>query len=216
LSQEQSESRLQRMRASSRVGRGEKANKPGPFRGLLFAYCAVACMVVLASCTTNPRLTDSIQSICANFDWYEIGRADGTYGSSADKLNERQKQCDGTTNPVNPEMYLNGRDEGLITYCTPYGGIQAGRSGQIYEKVCPENTEAAFLRNYSLGEKIHQLEEQNGELEARIANLNALMSPLHSRSSVTGQIEILKGRRFENFTAISTLENQLPNEEASD
>jgi hypothetical protein len=165
-------------------------------------------LLVIACTHASPKSPPplALRSPCANIDWYEAGRLDGRSGLPVSKLGEYRKRCDETDHKVETEPYENGREAGLIDYCSPTGGVEAGKSGSKYAGVCPENLEAAFLANFERGKRIHDLEAENQDLEARIENLKRLMSPSQSTGSVANVIEQLKTRRAQNNTTISGLE----------
>ncbi len=178
--------------------------------GLLAAFASAG----LIACTTVQEMASQTISTapprnpCANIDWYEAGRSDGRLGYSLARLNEQRQRCDSTPNPVEVELYTNGRDAGLIEFCTSSGGFEAAKLGIIYERVCPEHLEKAFLTSYSIGLRVKELEGENAELEARIDNLTRLLSPSRIGGSVDTQIEQLKIRRSQNNQQIDSLENQ--------
>lgn len=153
------------------------------------------------------------RSPCAYIDWFETGRGDGLAGLPASKLGTYQERCNQTPYPVKTDQYLTGRETGLVDFCSPTGGLEAGRRLQAYEKVCPENLEAAFLSQYELGRKIHDLESDRSELEDRIANLRQLMpasmSPeAQAGSSIRAQIDQLKARQAKINQDLNSLENK--------
>lgn len=184
---------------------------------LIARIVAASPLVWLMACTQLPVPTEIVAkppraSTCANIDWYEIGRIDGRSGQTLDRLNELQAKCDSTPNPVQVDLYTNGRDAGLVDFCSPTGGLEAGKSDKTYRDVCPENFAPAFLSNFELGKKIRELELENIDLEARIDDLTRLISPKQTGGSVRAQIETLKSRRAANNSAISNLENSAPSQ----
>lgn len=141
-------------------------------------------------------------------DWYEIGRLDGLSGTPYSKLEEHKLQCPDGPEAVHEEMYANGRDAGLVEYCSAQGGLEAGRNGEEYKNVCPAHLEPDFLANFQLGHKIRELEMENEDLDARIQNLSRLISPTSPSTSIRSQIEQLRNRRTQNTIRIIDLENQ--------
>jgi hypothetical protein len=173
----------------------------GTFVSLLFAAALSGCASVAVDSSPIAK------SPCTNVDWYEAGRSDGVLGYSLAKLEHYQSLCNGSSSPVKSELYTNGRDAGLIDFCSPTGGLEAGRGSVPYEKVCPENLEPAFLSNYGLGLRIHALESESEDLEARIDNLVGLVSPSMNGGSVRAQIDQLKARQSKINSEISSLES---------
>src|SRR5262249_55632086 len=144
----------------------------------------------------------------ANLDWYEAGRSDGVLGYSIGKLDSYRQRCDSTDAPVKTDAYVNGRDAGLVDFCSATGGLEAGKSGIPYEKVCPENMEPMFLTHYEIGKRIRELENESSYLESRIDNLSELLSPVRAGGSVREKIDELRGRRAQIDRELIDLESK--------
>lgn len=179
----------------------------------------VACtsLLLLAACSSLPldaTLTASSsaslgKSACANLDWYEAGRSDGSLGYPLRSgLAQHRENCTGPSIPNDVDLYSNGREAGLIIFCSPTGGIEAGRSGAQYEDVCPSNLEASFLSHYELGQRLRLLDGESSELSSRISNLTDLLSPVQKGDSIKSQIERLKARQNRLKSEISRLEDR--------
>jgi Protein of unknown function (DUF2799) len=173
---------------------------------------AVLMLFALTACQHTPpiQVLAPQTSPCAHFDWFEIGRADGTLGLPASKITSYQERCDQTEFPVKTEQYQTGRETGLLQFCSPTGGLEAGKALKPYNQVCPENLEPSFLSQYEIGRKIHDLENDRSELEDRIANLRRLMAPmspdLERNGSIHSQIEVLKSRQSKIDATLQSLE----------
>lgn len=163
-------------------------------------------LAVVTSCSTLPEVVQPApqRPACANVDWYETGRMDGHSGTRLEKITDYRKKCEGSS--VDEELYMNGREAGLVEFCTPSGAIEAGKLGTEYRGVCPEHTEAAFLSNYKIGQRIRELEEENSDLQGRIDNLMKLITPNSSSPSIRSQIDQLKNRRAQIEDQIDKLE----------
>jgi hypothetical protein len=183
------------------------------------AAVTVLLVTTLVSCTHAPAKQQVVLNVppspCANIDWHETGRLDGRAGSLVSKLTEYQRRCDKTDHPVETDLYENGRESGLIDYCSATGGLEAGKSGLVYQGVCPENLEPVFLTNFQLGSKIHELESENSELESRMANLKLLMPPSQKSGSLANLIEQLKTRHAANTSTINDLESSTGSNQSS-
>src|SRR5690606_185502 len=118
------------------------------------SWALFAIALSLSACTTViplPALNPDPSAACANIDWYETGRVDGTLGFSISKLDEYQTRCNETPYPVHVELYTNGRDAGLTEFCTPTTGFEAGRRGSDYTGVCPYPMEERFITHFRIG-----------------------------------------------------------------
>src|ERR1035437_3439015 len=59
------------------------------------------CFLALTACTHE---SERPQGSCAYADWYEAGRSDGNLGLPMSRLEQHQKRCDATRNPVNVDL----------------------------------------------------------------------------------------------------------------
>lgn len=116
---------------------------------------------------TGACATGMSEDECIAADWRALGEQDGLYGEVPDKFNDRAKQCSAFGVVADLALYKQGRDFGLETYCTPQSGYETGRAGQPYRNVCPIETEAAFLDEYALGKKLHDLTQDHDDALAR-------------------------------------------------
>jgi hypothetical protein len=170
-------------------------------------------LLAAVACTHGSKVDEAKNSACANVDWYEIGRADGAIGLPLTKLADHQSRCSQTSQPVNTEFYTNGRNAGLIEFCTATGGLEAGKRGMDYDssmlgEICPPNLAGPFLSNFAIGNQIHALEIKNSDLQSRIDDLTALMSSMQSANSIRAQIDQLKSRQTEYNLEIAALEEK--------
>jgi hypothetical protein len=173
---------------------------------VMLSVCVLTGVTFLSSCTHHQK-NQTLVFTCANIDWWEIGRADGASGLPATKVQEHQSRCDSTPTPVDAQLYANGRDAGLIEYCSATRGLEMGRNGSTYEGVCPEHLEQKFVMNYERGRRIISLERENLELDQKIQELlRQAVSTNQSTSPLRLQLEQLRAQRDQNALEISQLE----------
>ena len=110
------------------------------------------------------------ESDCVNADWQSIGEQDGTSGAPDSIFEDRFKRCSKFNIAANTEAYQLGRTAGLKKYCTPAAGFETGKAGNLYQNVCPAETEAAFLAEYELGAKLYQLTTARDETAKKHAD----------------------------------------------
>ncbi|MCM2281580.1 MAG: DUF2799 domain-containing protein [Bdellovibrionaceae bacterium] len=147
---------------------------------------------------------------CENIDWYEIGRQDGINGDTLDSWDRHAQACAGARTTPENDLYLNGRNAGLVEYCSPAGGLEAGKSGREYGHVCPEYLEDRFLPAYEVGRRIHLLEVENLDIEK---SMNSIFNQLSRRtirppeeSALQADLEKLRRRRATNEIQINDIE----------
>lgn len=131
---------------------------------------AAAALALLTGCATGMNEED-----CAYADWRMIGERDGLYGEGPEKLAERREQCAAFGVEANLADYEAGRARGLRTYCTPDGGYDAGRNGRPYRGVCPPESEALFLGEYTIGYRLFELSKA---VEDAIANYERTLAEI--------------------------------------
>ncbi len=113
---------------------------------------------------------------CGHADWFEVGRVDGLSGVGHEQ-SMYVGRCLSRGLTIDNELYQAGWQKGLLEYCTPERGFDAGRSGFEYSGVCPSHMESAFLKRFKVGRQIAALERKNAEIESlideRLAKLSA-------------------------------------------
>ena len=100
---------------------------------------------------------------CPGANWKSIGLIDGHLGEPATHIDFFQQSCRDSGVNVDAVSYEEGRRKGLIDYCTPSGGYQAGKSGRPYVSVCPKEIEPEFLNQYSAGRDALLLQQEHEE-----------------------------------------------------
>ena len=172
------------------------------------ALALVLCALI--GCNSIPKINRPKVSgdPCANADWFEVGRLDALQGISQ-SASLYVGRC---PNQLDSELYNAGWNRGLIDFCRPERGYDAGRSGLEYTGICPVHVEAAFLRAFNAGKEISKLEKDNLLIEQELAQAEALRSPLDPGSPQSKleqaklELEKLRERRKRNEIAIRNLE----------
>ena len=139
----------------------------------------VVALGVLAACAT---LTERE---CVAGDWHSVGLEDGAKGRLTSFFVRHVKACGkhGVT-PVKSD-WLEGRERGLLTYCTPANAYRVGRRGTRISPVCSPWAEVAMiaphvhgLRYYDLTQEIASIEAETDVIDHQIAVLTEL-DPLY-------------------------------------
>ncbi len=110
---------------------------------------------------------------CRVGDWYGVGVEDGERGYPLSRLASHREACGEYGIGVQADAWREGRERGLLRYCTPENGARVGRAGESYQQVCPVELEAAFLREFEWGHRLWDLEQQISQMESRISSLDA-------------------------------------------
>lgn len=131
-------------------------------RKRLLTLWPVAAALALGGCATLNK------EQCLSGDWRQIGRADGANGYTVDRLEEHREACAEFGVGPNERAYRQGREEGLLRYCTAANGYAEGRAGSSYRHVCPPQLEAEFLRNFRVGSTVHEFNQKIARLDEQI------------------------------------------------
>lgn len=111
---------------------------------------------LVSGCATKPLVAG-----CEQRDWFELGRTDGAVGASESQLQNHTRQCRTEFHSEWETMYTNGRNAGLVEFCSAENAYELGRMGQTYLYVCPSTMESKFLAEYRRGQRSRELEIAN-------------------------------------------------------
>lgn len=166
------------------------------------------------SCAVLTDRSGLDREACANSDWWELGRQDGTQGEPVDKYDKRLSECRMGSDKSRENLYLNGRNAGLAEYCQPSNGFEIGRTGQFYFYVCPVDTEVDFVSRYRIGRRVYQLEIANKNLNKNIESLLARISEMRAsavqeRAQLREQIRAMKNSRAQNEKSLEELRSSI-------
>jgi len=105
---------------------------------------------------------------CAATDWSAIGYEDGSRGYTADRFGNHRNAC--AKHGITPDFqaYMNGRSQGLESFCQPGRGFSFGANGGRYNGVCEADMEPGFLEAYRAGHKLHTLRSNVNSVNAEI------------------------------------------------
>ncbi|WP_415902448.1 DUF2799 domain-containing protein [Neptuniibacter sp. QD29_5] len=165
--------------------------------------------VVLSGCASLS------QEECLTGDWQGIGYRDGLQGKAEAYLAEHQSACAEYKVSLNLEDYLQGRNEGLKSYCQPDNAYRLGRQGTEYSYVCPAELEGAFVAKYQQGREVYQQEKAIKSLEADIRKNKAEQTKLKDQIIKTEAKLVADGKsrseRQRLLGDLKDMEQRLPN-----
>lgn len=144
-------------------------------RLLIIAAAAGGAALALGSCATMSA------EQCMAGDWSGRGYADGQQGLTMSRLDDYAAACAEHGVAPDPAAYAAGRRQGLVQYCTPSRGFEAGRSGSGYAGVCPSELEADFLPAYRDGQIVHEVEQALSNARSRVDSLGGRLEELDDK-----------------------------------
>ncbi|HZJ94103.1 MAG TPA: DUF2799 domain-containing protein [Thiopseudomonas sp.] len=111
---------------------------------------------------------------CLTANWLDQGFRDGRNGQPLSRVEDHRQACAKVGVRPDLQLYLQGRERGIMHYCTPENAIEQGRLGRPYRNACPAHLEHRFLLAYEQGKKIYDAEQ-------RIETLNRESKQLEQR-----------------------------------
>jgi hypothetical protein len=124
--------------------------------------------IFLSGCSTMSP------SECKVSDWNDVGLRDGLAGATLSMLDSRSRDCGQAGVAIDTQRYLQGREQGLRTYCRLENAIPLGLDGKVYGGVCPATVDAEFRRRVQVGNDVNNL-------RSRVQSLDLRYPPLERR-----------------------------------
>jgi hypothetical protein len=166
------------------------------------------------------------EQACLMSDWRSVGFEDGTLGRPVGTIGNYRQAC--VEHGVSPDLdaYRAGHAQGVEVYCRAAHGFEVGRSGALYQGVCPANLVGDFLASYNSGRRLYELESALRRVEGRIASdhreqqsirdeLTSIAAKMVASDTTTEQRVLMVsrsselGRRYGELTAeIENLERE--------
>lgn len=185
------------------VGMADLSGKIGSISVTVLWIAAAA--LILGGCATLDK------DECINADWKSIGYEDGARGYKASHIGQHRKAC--AKHGVAPDfdLYENGRRKGLMEWCTPRNGYRLGRQGKLYNGVCPNTLEPAFVEALDRGRALYAYEKevtkQEEQMKKMMAELDAIEGHIHALETELVSDGVSPRRRMQLLEEIRRLED---------
>jgi len=127
-------------------------------------------LALLASCASMNR------DQCTAANWYAIGLEDGARGAGLERLGEHRRACAEYHIAPDAERYMQGRAEGLKSFCTYERGFSEGRSGHNYTGACPPNLAGNFSVGYQRGRDLYEYNSRLAQIQEEIRRTKAALT----------------------------------------
>ena len=134
------------------------ANHYGCVLRFLFAHITLrrtwlgATVILLTGCASMS------EQECLTANWLDQGFRDGRTGQPLARIGDHRKACAKVGVRPDDALYFQGRDQGIVLYCTPENALAVGRQGQPYRNACPAALEHQFLVSYEQGKQLYDAE----------------------------------------------------------
>ncbi len=125
-------------------------------------------LLVLLPCLISAGCATLNAGDCQEGDWEQIGENDADNGRSPDIFAQHLEACAQHGIEPDQDAWQAGYSAGLEDYCSTRGGIDAGRDGRPYNRICPPETEADFATGYRAGRDIYRANAQLTEINAQL------------------------------------------------
>ena len=113
------------------------------------AIALFGCICMLSACSLAST------SRCEGSSDLRIqGIAAGSIGLTEQQARQAFETCRVSAIEAHRTVYMTAYREGIETYCTMRRGFGVGIEGYLYQDVCPQDKEEAFLTGYHAGSKL--------------------------------------------------------------
>lgn len=136
-----------------------------PFSWMVAGLSSVFLMGFLSGCASMS------EKECLTANWLDQGYRDGRNGQPLSRLEDHREACAKVGVIPDRIRYFEGRDKGILEYCTPTNALYEGRQGRSYRQACPAHLERNFLIYYQDGRRIYDAEQKVEELNRRSSQL---------------------------------------------
>lgn len=121
---------------------------------------------------------------CLQGDWAGIGLRDGSNGRSADHIEDHVEAC--SKHGVIPDRsaWEQGRQQGLLSYCTPQKAYELGANGRSVRAVCPAEKMSTLQAANDRGQSYYRVSREIRELESERSRLFAQLSKLDPKDTL--------------------------------
>jgi len=109
---------------------------------------------------------------CRKADWQAIGIRDGLNGEPESKIDDHRQVCSKIGIVPNDSLWLGGRTQGVLNYCTANGAWNAGIANRVYKGVCNYHDESTFLRYHNAGLAVWRAEYEISKNRDEIVRLD--------------------------------------------
>lgn len=127
--------------------------------------------ILLAAVTLISSCASMTENQCLTANWLDQGFRDGRNGQALSRLEEHRQACAKVGVIPNRQLYFQGRDQGVLHYCTPQNALQEGLKGQPYRNACPAHLEYEFLLSYEQGKQIYDAEQRVEKLNQQSSQI---------------------------------------------
>ena len=132
---------------------------------------------------------------CRAGNWREIGREDGMRGRTADFIQTHAKACADYGIRPDRQAWEDGRQDGLLAYCTPHNAYREGTKGHRLSPVCPAENLPRLLAANDRGLDLYDIEREIDDVEREMRDIRAALATLPpddpARASLRSQLSFL-------------------------
>lgn len=113
----------------------------------------IGAVLILNACGASLAQKD-----CADANWFERGKLDGSEGKAFSLLTKYEKQCKTYNVKVDDKQYIAGYMTGMRVYCTKENGYNDGIRSAKLVATCPKETE--YFKGYEEGFTVYTEEKE--------------------------------------------------------
>ncbi|WP_319784053.1 DUF2799 domain-containing protein [Oceanisphaera sp. IT1-181] len=129
----------------------------------------VGAVILLTGCASMSKQE------CLTANWLDQGFRDGRSGQPLTRIVDHRQACTKVGVIPKDTLYFQGRDQGIVHYCTSENGLAVGRQGHPYRNACPAALEHKFLVSYKQGKQLYEAEQRIEALSQDTHQLELLL-----------------------------------------
>jgi len=111
------------------------------------------------------------KSECELGDWRTSGERDGLLGHDAGFVARHVERCADFGVTVDTALWEQGRQQGLVQFCTPQSQYDRGRAGKPFNPICAAENLPVHRAAYDKGRKYFELTQRIEKLRSDISDL---------------------------------------------
>lgn len=177
---------------------------------IMFEYCLLSCLIFalvffmyrftffscfyfLIFCNLSGCATLS-KDQCTVGDWRAIGKADGQQGYLLTYFEKHKSACLDHKIKANKAQYIQGRVEGLQSYCKIQHQIDLGIRGKRYSPVCSGNVVPLLKEGNQLGYKVYTVMNDHDNTLQQISEVRYQLRSKNIKEAEVTRLEAEESR----------------------
>ncbi len=158
------------------------------FGVFMYRFSFFSCFYFLIVCNLSGCATLS-KDQCKVGDWRAIGKADGQLGYLLTYFEKHKSACLDHKIKANKAQYIQGRNEGLQSYCKIQHQIDLGIRGKRYSPVCSGSVVPLLKEGNQLGYKVYTVKNDHDNTLHQISEVRSQLQSKNIKETEVRRLE---------------------------